>query len=291
MKSLSRYRAPCVAIIALTVLLTPTWGQKSQTDPKREVVGFVEDVKGDWFLDDKLIPSKGKCPVPAGSILRAKTPRNAAYSRVLIAFRDCTKPIDLICDRQGNCGEPIKLPAKLVPGECKKQANEGRATERALRSPSKYESLCSNCRGAATLSTAVVQLAEAAVDLTPVFERTEGKPFLLQFEPIPHKGALQNTSLGPVRLRWNPGERISISVKGLRVGLYRIGFLEPETQEHEPTGEDVWVLITDRGRFEKLRNSFQQAVELSKRWSNDLTPDRESFLRAYLEALAEETGL
>ena len=78
MKSLSSYRAPCLAIIALTLLLTPTWGQKRQTDPKREVVGFVEDVKGDWFLDDKIIPSKGKSPVPAGSIQRAKSPRNAA---------------------------------------------------------------------------------------------------------------------------------------------------------------------------------------------------------------------
>jgi hypothetical protein len=129
------------------------------------------------------------------------------------------------------------------------------------------------------LRDAVVPLRGTTVDFAPAFGDLENGSYALQLAPV--DGPSYSTI--KVNVNWKEGGAATVMVPGLREGLYRVTRLSDRT----PTGQDAWVLVSPADQFEKRSANYQNAVEATRHWPNEVDARApQAVLRAYLQALS-----
>lgn len=260
----------------------------------KEVAGIVTSVSGTWLVDGIKLYRGQRLPV--GALIKAKEP-NPKYSRVVILLLDHTE-ISRTCNRQGRCGEPIKLPDE-VNSQSLKSAGPGAPSFWArfviamnsfrARRPRYRKTLA---RGGGSLEDAVVRLDKGQIDLQPVLSNIDAQSFLLTIMTI-----TDETDTTPTRkiverlpLRWDGKGQAVISVPDIKPGLYQVDFAKPAKEESSPT-DNVWILIVESSQFQKVSSEYLKARALTDNWEGPTEPNASTFLRAFLETLATEENL
>lgn len=257
----------------------------------KEVAGVVTSVSGTWFVEGvKLSPGQ---KLSAGAVIKAKEP-NTKYGRVVIMLLDFSE-VSRICDRRGFCGEPIKLPDAVN--------QEPRAPSRAaVRPPGFWERLVSAinmsrrrgqrmtaARGSGSLPDQVVKLESGRVDLGPVFSGVAARKILLNIEAVGSEaGETSVLAVERLPLSWRGRGRAVIKAPNLKPGLYRITFLTPDGAGGSPPPGDVWALVVESSKYQRLAAEYRMARAFAANWDSKTEPKADDFLRAFLEALANE---
>lgn len=274
-----RSRAGVTLILFGVVALLPAavWCARAQ-----EQAGFIVNMSGGWSVScggrtDQL--RKGQA-VPGNCVIRP-APSNNPKDFITVALRNgrefyCTG------EQLDGCAQPISA------------AGGGTLTRRIalavlrlfVKDPARYRFGISRGQNE-ELQEAVLRLDGERLDLSPVFKNMEAGRYLLRFDPPPGQaGAPSAEPAGAITFDWQPSRATPVLAGGVRAGLHKIVLLEPRTEEHEPTGENAWVLIVPPNRYRRVSDSFRRAVELTDGWR-----DREaahSFLRAYLDSLSAD---
>lgn len=272
--------------LCVLLLLWPSVQAQTQTKAKTlEPAGFVLDIPaGEWFLsEDGKPPQKIKRgqALPFGAKLRAQSPS----ATITIILRDGEK-IDCLGSQSKEC----RLPSAVKSTSHAKDALQGvivAVMNLFSSQPTRYASTIS--RGN-RLQDAVVRLANDKIDLSPVFENTSKDEYLLRFRPITRdRTTTRSGSLTRVPFSWDPDHASPATIRGIQPGLYGVSVWDPHLGEEESTPDEAWILVCGPSEYEKTAASWQQAVELTRTWGNDVRPlSVRGFLRAYLEALAEQ---
>ncbi|HEV8713784.1 MAG TPA: hypothetical protein VGX03_13270 [Candidatus Binatia bacterium] len=138
------------------------------------------------------------------------------------------------------------------------------------------------------LREAVVRLYDGQVDLSPVFQNLKKDVYLLRLRPIGRDDESKTEdTLDTVIFHWDPANAKPLLLNRIKPGLHQVSVLDAYTEE--PLPGEAWVLLSEPGQYEKNFSAFQQAVVLTKQWGEGTERDAvRSFLRAYLDALAEQ---
>ena len=275
-------RRQAVVIIVLTsFLLTDlVWS----VEGAGKGIGIVVNLSGDWFLDgNPPVRIKEGDDLPAGGKIWPSSTTPAAkdvFMEVLLrngmTWRShCdAKP----CSRR----EPLTL-----PGAIEKEASWWETLQKFLRIRARDEYIQTHTRGDDP-EEGIAILSHGKINLRDVFGRMTPDVYCLRFQSLDANGKPRNGSTPQkVIYDWEPGQPQPLSVAGLDPGLYEIELLDRETSNLFPTGRTAWVLIARPQDHQRLRESFQNAVELTKKWDPEVSPRTvRVFLRAYLNALA-----
>lgn len=137
--------------------------------------------------------------------------------------------------------------------------------------------------GQQPLIDAVVRLDGDRVDLAPVFAGSNARSLTVRFQPL-DSGFAGSTGLAPVALTIGAGERLTPSVSGMDDGLYRMIVLDADG---EPSGEDAFVLVSSRERYDNNLASFRLAADQAEKLKPDIgTQALRDFLRRYMYAMS-----
>lgn len=245
----------------------------------QQQVGFVVNLRGDWFLGSshKLKPGS---PLPAGGTIQARELRGGEY--IEIANRSGQIMINKSCDG-GGCERPIKLPA-TSPSLASRLFEA--AMEVLFNDPVRFAVMIS--RGG-ELREAVIKITGEQVDLSPVLANKSRGTYLLQFEPRSAGTPANAKPIGPVSVDWVPDKLSPVPVKGLTPGLYVVQPLSNEDGEPLEPGSESWVLFTKPERFDQALREFREAVVLTDKWVGSARQSsKRQFLRAALGQLDAE---
>jgi hypothetical protein len=129
------------------------------------------------------------------------------------------------------------------------------------------------------LNDAVVSITGASVDVSAAFQGMDPGSYRVRLEPV--SGGKVTAA---VQVNWTEGSPARISVPGLSPGLYKLGELDANGQLAAP---EAWILITRPEDFEKPRSTFQEALDATKKWPDevDVRAPR-AFLRQVLDGLS-----
>jgi hypothetical protein len=285
-----------VVVCSMAIMLFLMTSSLLTNAQEKKIIGIVTSVTGGWYLEGNPMKRIEIYTVmPAGGRVRAKAP-NGRYAHIEIKLLDHVPSIRRMCDRLGNCGEAIVLPSKLdiTPETRRPDSRNGSFADKVLfvlrsmfKQPRLYVPTLS--RGDVRLKDSVVELTAESVHLRPVFEEAQKGMYLLRIEPVegPTSDLITNRKawLNPIRFRWDPDKPSVVRIPGLDSGLYAIRLLKPDTEDHEMTGVNAWVLVREGKEYQKAALSFRRAEQLTKDWGDEWKPDSESFLRAYLVSL------
>ncbi len=134
------------------------------------------------------------------------------------------------------------------------------------------------------LQDCVVSLSGAQVELGPAFKELKPGKYWVRLEPLPKAGH----SLGPIEVQWT-GVSANVSGTGLNTGLHELTLVE---KTGEPAGSESWILVAPAETAKKESTSFQDAVRLSQKWTEESDPVAiRIVLRAYLESLGDGNPL
>jgi hypothetical protein len=125
---------------------------------------------------------------------------------------------------------------------------------------------------------AAVPLRNGQVDVAPAFR--DALPGAYQVRLAPLAGGQ------PVvfQAQWAAGQPLPIPAPNLKPGLHRLAVLE----EGGRVGSEAWVLVCAAGEYAPVSADFQQAIDLTSKWADDLDAAAvRPVLRAYLESLAK----
>jgi hypothetical protein len=137
------------------------------------------------------------------------------------------------------------------------------------------------------LEEAVSLFDKGSLDLSSVFRNMPKGVYYLKLRDLQAEGT--TTVVGPQRFDWDPQQASPLSITDLRSGVYEVRLLLRKGTRYEPT-LSVWTLISSKSEFDRLSDSFRQAVRLTRKWQTTTTDEtRRAVLRAYLEGLAETT--
>lgn len=250
----------------------------------RADVGWVMDVSGEWHLieDGRDVGTieRGQA-ITSGSIVRPQTDRG----RIVIHLHDDRV---IVCDAAnlGECSRPLVLPRKpSVVG----QFFAAFRHLISVRSPVwdfAGSRLPRDRRG--ELMEAVVKFNDGKIDLSPAFEKM--RPGLYPLRLVPVGGVNAKQKLAPIVFKWEPGGPSNLSVPGITAGLYRLLLLD-ETKDNEPSGLEVWLLVTGSKRFPQTSARFQKARVWTQRWREKAGRDAQhTFLRGYLDHLSQASN-
>lgn len=259
---------------ALIVLLPPT-GAAAQEKAKADDIGFVLDMSGDWELDShppQKIPLGFR--LPKQSTLRPPAAAQVRSSYITIVLND-RRLVTYACDKPQTCEQPIRL------------KNDSSMVDQIVavvknlfaHEPPAYRPVLS--RSGPALRETVVLLKNGRVDLSPSFRNLEKSSYSLQLQSLARDDrSLPESTPAPVAFDWNPAQPVSVSIPGLRPGLYNLSLSDPDNTQ-------AWVLICGPESYPTASAAFQKAVDLTEPWRSKARPDAvRSFLRAYLEHLA-----
>jgi hypothetical protein len=253
-----------------------------------EDVGLVLKVKGEWLLNGKPVAAGETLPA-AGKIFRSPKKGDESSFDYITVVLFSGKLESRSWDQTETWNDPIQLPAatKEIPSPWRRIVTAVMGVFPGH--PEKYTQM--SVRGsAADLRDAVVELKDGQVNLAPAFRHMQKGTYLLLFQPA--KGATasrEQATLKPALFNWDPSAPSPLRVDGLRPGLYDLSLQSEQSEDHQFTGANAWVLVSDIVRYDKTATAFQQGIVLTQQWGKEGPADAaRSFLRAYLDSLALE---
>lgn len=276
-------------IAVIIFLLLPT--VQAQEGAKPEDIGFVLNLYGKWFLEvEGQTPERinsGRA-LPAGGTIRVQSPDSSNFIDIVLLN---TGTISRSCcnkdksRKREECDKPISLP-KTIENKSSLLERMLVSMKQLLQRPERPVAALS--RGGGHMEDSVIKLEDDQVDLSPVFNNMEGGLYHLSFRTVVHDTeSSSEMSLDKVDLKWEPDHAFRIKIKHLKPGLYKLRLLEMYGEHYEPTPSEAWVLFVEPEKFEQAFASYQEAVQLTSKWSEDIKPDSvRNFLRSYLELLA-----
>ncbi len=230
-------------------------------------IGFVLHMNGGWMLEDSQQRKELKPgdDLPAGATCR---PVGNEDSELTVAFYD-GETVTLV--------RVDKLPEK--PGT----SSFNRITLAAKRH---FQVVHAVSRGD-ELRDGVIKIDDGQADLSGIFQNMRADRYLVRLRRIGAEAAAPEPLPSPMTITWDPARPSQVTLGTVEAGLYKFSLLDAHSEGHEPTGTEAAVLVSTPGDYRRLAASFQEAIDLTKRWKG-VKPDAiRSFLRAYLEALAE----
>ena len=256
--------------------------------------GYVLDIRGTWTLSTGAKLDKGSA-VPVGGVISTVSIGDPG-TYIVIADRSGNIFQRRNCGNAGECNNPLKLPASAGGEQSLTSRIIGAAMALVSNEPAKYASFISrsstNLRQG-TLQEGVVKLEGDRIDLSSVFKNMKEDRYLMRIEPVT-KGGSTGARRKPLEFAWNPKKPQPLAAKDLAAGLYRINLLEvsllePDTDEHEPSGNEAWVLITRADEYTRAASSFEAATKLTKQWGTNVKPNAvREFLRASLDFITAQ---
>ena len=147
-------------------------------------------------------------------------------------------------------------------------------------------------RGAGgSLQEAVVQLKDGQFEIAPAFQSMKKGSYLLRIRsPKDEAEPISGGAFEQLPFAWDPEHPVPLAVGDLESGLYVLSLLRTHSEDHEPTGDQSWILATRAADFEKASVSFQQAKQIVSQWPEVVQRgEARGFLRAYLD-LANRPG-
>ena len=247
----------------------------------QEPVGYVLDIDGDWYLTKNSLLKKGSA-LPSEGLINAGSPDDV-NNYIVIADRNGRIFERRNCRDPRACERPIRLP-KLMQNSPSLAARIVDAVMGLwVSDPARYRTF--GVRGeAASLREAVVLMADGFVNLSRPFGTIKEGEYLIRFvDPSD-----QRVVLMPVRVRVAPGVQPSIAAGTLVPGLYEIQLLDKYSSEPQAVGTEAWILVSRPSDYERYVSSFDQAVKVTKGWSNVDKTTISGFLRTYLAHLAQD---
>ena len=247
----------------------------------QQTFGYVLEVRGDWLVNGGAKLSKGGS-VSVGAVITAADPSDGG-SYIVISDRAGNIYRRLSCGN-GDCARPFSLPASAASGKSYlSRVVDGMMGIFYKGEPNQYRSVVS--RGA-DLREAVLKLDAQKLDLGRVFENMPGDRYVVRFEKI-EDGRRPAPKPVEVEYEWDSQRRPPLGAQGLRPGLYRVTVREVRHLEED---NEAWVLVTSPKGYAKAAQSFDAAVNVTRRWEGKVREDsKRQFLRAALEFITTQS--
>ncbi len=237
------------------------------------VVGIV----GKWKT-----PSDGKSvylgePFPPGAEL-VRDPPTARSGFITLAYDKDTRDTHA-CENPGACAS-VKV--KSPPAHAPESSSFREVLASWVEAPKRFVAAVS--RDVGGLHDAVVQSSGKGADCGPAFSDLAKGAYWIKIDRLSPRGDQEKpVGAGPLNLPWDPAQPAT-GILPLDPGLYRLQIAD---QQGEATGGDAWVLVRTRGDFAKAQSAFQQILDQTASWREDVPPAGILAIhRARLEMLA-----
>ena len=286
-----REMIPGLFLTFMLVLATPSISMG------QELIGFVLDMQGKWFLDGSPPRKIHKgSTLPAGGSIYIQPPVSRS-ARVVVADRTGAIIVKKECGLAGECEGKIRLPGPS-PGT----SSAGRHVSAVLdvlskEEPVKYESFISSSSQlpegdltAEDVREAVVAIRGDSLDMRPVFARVRKGRFFLRLNALPGEQSLDHLPDGaPIVYDWDPAAPSPVKAPGIQPGLYEMERLAKDERGFASAGVVAWVLIPKPDEYEKVSYCFGKVVQVATKWGGDIKPNTmRRYLRANLDYLFTE---
>lgn len=245
-----------------------------------QTVGYVLEVKGNWYLNDSNTPLRKGDTLSASRVVRVESPNNFDGITIVLANN---RTISRRCPSV-NCRTPISLPAV-----------------------SRWSSIGKILQGAITvfigrgdilggIFTKSESISESVV------KSDDGKAEIYSLTNLEGENCLRWRSISIGRKEtfgeWSEPLKLKndkkISISNLKPGLYEFTFANPRENCLVNYPQSAWILVSSTKNFEKSRKSFDEFKKMTDEWKKETEefPIREetivSLLRAHLYNLAKE---
>jgi hypothetical protein len=255
----------------------------------KEVVGVVTSVSGTWYGDGvKLVPGHR---LTAGAVVKAKEP-NIKYGRVVIMLLDHSD-LSRICDRRGQCGEPLILPGEVgreSPERVESHSPPG-FWERfvdalATSRPRRWKETFAR-GGDDRVREAVVKLKDGLMDLGPTLSGDDRHDYLVDIESASvGNGGNPGQVFEGLSMSRGGKNHVVLSVPGMMPGLYKITVSGMDATGRPTSRVEFLALVAAPQEYERAMREYAAARALAEKWDSNTPPRAKDFLRAFLEALA-----
>jgi hypothetical protein len=260
-----------IKIAVIFLLITATLVSVSA-----QMIGYVDQVKGNWYLSgsDRLL--KRFDQLPANGVIRVQSPKDSDHIILTVngvrMGRRCPS---------SDCAAPIKLPGIPQKGVID--------TIREYSPWIKSILLVPIFGKGGELSEDIVMLRNGKAELTSL-TNLEGENCLRWRKvPLTEKESFGEWSK-PLKLKDNK----KIVVTGLEPGLYEFAFANPGENCLVNYPRTAWILASPAKNFDKNKSSFQEFKKKIDEWNEkeeELQLREEtvaSLLRAHLFSLVKE---
>jgi len=259
----------------LTVLLFVS------TTAAQSTIGRVYNFKGTWYREGQARPLTHGDTVGAGSVIRIQSPSQLDFIVILLTNG---QHLEKRCGRR-ECEQPFQLPPYVA-----QQRHFWYIIEPVLRifqrQPVRY-SVPMPKSGAVKLREAVVEVKNGTANIAEVFQEVPKGSYTIKLTRKSQPGiASRGTHSKPITIWWEPLAQPSVSVSGVKPGIYEVRQLHEQTnKQYLPTPVTAWVLITEPNSFEETTSSFRNAIYMTDAWTGLGEDSVRAFLRAYLDHL------
>lgn len=245
-------------------------------------VAYVLEVDGKWFLSSNssnlLRPGQ---KLAAGGVIRIDSPSRS--NRIVIANLRGEIIITRNCEVEV-CNRPIKLSG--LPAQ---RSLAGVVFDAAMDliwgAPDRYSVHRSRSD---ELADGVVKFSEDKIDFGAVLKKP-GR-YYLRWRTVPGESESASKWSDPTAVILDPQGLALVTASSFKPGLYEVNLLRSMGNGYEPTAA-AWVLVCASPAYEKCNASFQEAVELTKKWGDQVKPEAARlFIQAHLDSLARQTG-
>jgi hypothetical protein len=243
--------------------------------------GYVLEIEGRWYVDrtPREYLAMGQ-RVVAGDAIKIVGPKENDHivivgtSEEIIAKRYCARE---------NCLRRLDVPSP--PSDSGVLDAILKTAMRLIRGrPERYS--IHGVRGERNdLEEAMSPFDKNSLDLSSVFRKMPKGIYYLKLRDLGSEEIEEVVT--PQRFDWNPQQPSALFITDLRSGVYEVRLMLRKGNRYEPS-LSVWTLISSKGDFDRLSDSFRQAVRLTRKWETTTTEEtRRAVLRAYLDELAE----
>lgn len=244
-------------------------------------VAYVLEVDGKWSLSSNssnLLRAGQK--LAAGGVIRIDSPSRS--NRIVIANLRGEIIITRNCEVEV-CSRPIKLSGVAAQRSLASVVFDA-AMDLIWGAPDRYSAHRSRSD---ELSDGVVKLSEDRIDFGSVL-RKPGR-YYLRWRTVPAKSESAGKWSDPTAVILDPQGLALVTASSFKPGLFEVNLLRSMGNGYEPTAA-AWVLVCAAPAYEKCNASYQEAVELTKKWGDQVKPEAARlFLQAHLDSLARQT--
>ena len=239
---------------------------------KGQQVGYVLEIRGVWYVNGNPADTLRRWQsLSASSVIRVQSP--SRYDTITVA--DMRGAILVRRECQADCLEPIRLPSP-PPQPTVVRGILQATMEWLWASPDRYVAVRS--RGA-EISDGVTKLVDGKIDLTSLLQ-IQGK-YHFRARLVAPNGKAEPADWSKA-IELNP----IISFPELTPGLHEFEVVQKVGTRLE-TISSAWVLVVLPEEYGNAKDSYDQAVMLTKQWEGNVTTDTvQAFLRAHLDELA-----
>jgi hypothetical protein len=258
--------------------------QLSAPPPERNI-GFVMDEVGSWLVNGHpVVPGQA---VPAGGRIRLAKPasRDTARSSITIVLLN-NQAVHVSCDAPHACEKDYVLPSSLLGQPSLGQ----RLTEAALalfrQRPARYVPAIVRGGAESPMEDAVVELSSTGLDMRPCLGELASGSYRMRFG-TPDHGTTPDPRAAQFDTLWSHEHPVPTAVAGVQEGLYELTVVSRSIPRTD--GGDAWILILSGARYTKAAVDYQVVRTAVQKWDQSVPGSvRRTFLRAFLESLAEQ---